>query len=212
VSRLAPTVGGAGVATTAARWGPKAAAGHAVAQKAAARGGHGTEDGPHRTVEPRMTPVEPQQTHRVTNAEWSTIERYSLMSTDPDAAARRIMNQFGEESRIPYLNIEEGDVSVLIAFPIIRLFIASLTGVESLALPVRSRWTPGSVLLSSTSLPDHLNAWTWTKGRLSICQAPTGHVPVPQKQPTVPRTRDRAKRGAGSQTTHRSNRTSERRI
>jgi type IV secretion system protein TrbL len=38
-------VGGAGVATTAARWGPKAAAGHAVAQKAAARGGHGTEDG-----------------------------------------------------------------------------------------------------------------------------------------------------------------------
>lgn len=33
-------VAGAGVATTAARWGPKAAAGHAVAQKAAARGGH----------------------------------------------------------------------------------------------------------------------------------------------------------------------------
>ena len=38
-------VGGAGVATTAARWGPKAAAGHAVAQKAAARGGHGGDDG-----------------------------------------------------------------------------------------------------------------------------------------------------------------------
>ena len=37
-------VGGAGVATTAARWGPKAAAGQAIAQKAAARGGHGTED------------------------------------------------------------------------------------------------------------------------------------------------------------------------
>ncbi|GAA0280541.1 hypothetical protein [Halobacterium noricense] len=36
-------VGGAGIATTAARWGPKAAAGHAVAQKAAARGGH-TDD------------------------------------------------------------------------------------------------------------------------------------------------------------------------
>ena len=39
-------VGGAGVATTAARWGPKAAAGQAIAQKAAAQGGHGTEDGP----------------------------------------------------------------------------------------------------------------------------------------------------------------------
>jgi type IV secretion system protein TrbL len=37
-------VGGAGVATTAARWGPKAAAGHAVAQKAAARGGHTSGD------------------------------------------------------------------------------------------------------------------------------------------------------------------------
>lgn len=36
---------GSGVATTAARWGPKAAAGHAVAQKAAARGGHGGDNG-----------------------------------------------------------------------------------------------------------------------------------------------------------------------
>ena len=37
-------VGGAGVATTAARWGPKAAAGQAVAQKAAARGESSDED------------------------------------------------------------------------------------------------------------------------------------------------------------------------
>ncbi|ELY79689.1 hypothetical protein C487_06063 [Natrinema pallidum DSM 3751] len=36
-------VGGAGVATTAARWGPKAAAGQAVAQKAAARGDNGDQ-------------------------------------------------------------------------------------------------------------------------------------------------------------------------
>jgi len=49
------------------------------------------------------------------------------------------MDQFGEESRIPYLNIEEGDVGMLIAFPIIGLFIAGLTGIESLAPPVR-RW------------------------------------------------------------------------
>ncbi|MDZ5810531.1 hypothetical protein U4E84_04090 [Halorubrum sp. AD140] len=39
-------VGGAGVATTAARWGPKAAAGHVVAQKTAARAGHGADDSP----------------------------------------------------------------------------------------------------------------------------------------------------------------------
>jgi type IV secretion system protein TrbL len=37
-------VGGAGVATTAARWGPKAAAGQAVAQQAAARGPNSDED------------------------------------------------------------------------------------------------------------------------------------------------------------------------
>src|SRR6056297_2930990 len=37
-------VGGAGVATTATRWGPKAAAGHAVAQKAAARGESSDEE------------------------------------------------------------------------------------------------------------------------------------------------------------------------
>jgi len=70
-------VGGAGVATTAARWGPKAAAGQAIAQKAAARGGHGTEDGVHRTAEPRMTQVGPQQTHRVTKPEWNTIEVFT---------------------------------------------------------------------------------------------------------------------------------------
>ena len=38
------SVGGAGIATTAARWGPKAAAGHALAQKAAARAESGTEE------------------------------------------------------------------------------------------------------------------------------------------------------------------------
>ena len=37
-------VGGAGVATTAARWGPKAAAGQAIAQKAAARGESSDEE------------------------------------------------------------------------------------------------------------------------------------------------------------------------
>lgn len=37
-------VGGAGVATTAARWGPKAAAGQVLAEKAAARGEHGTAE------------------------------------------------------------------------------------------------------------------------------------------------------------------------
>ncbi len=84
------------------------------------------------------------------------------MSIDQDAAARRIMDQFGEESRIPYLNIEEGDVGVLIAFPIVGLFIAGLTGIESLALPFVAGGFGFGVAIVYVS-PDHLNAWTWTK-------------------------------------------------
>jgi len=81
---------------------------------------------------------------------------------DQDAAARRIMDQFGEESRIPYLNIEEGDVGILISFPIIGLLIAGLTGVDSLALP----FVVGGLGLGFAVIyvsPDHVNAWTWTK-------------------------------------------------
>ena len=84
------------------------------------------------------------------------------MSIDQDAAARRIMDQFGEESRIPYLNIEEGDVGVLIAFPIIGLFIAGLTGIESLALPFVAGGFGFGVAVIYVS-PNHLNAWTWVK-------------------------------------------------
>ena len=73
------------------------------------------------------------------------------MSADQDAAARRIMDQLGEESRIPYLNIEEGDVGMLIAFPIIGLFIAGLTGIESLA----SRSSLAGLVLASPSSTSH---------------------------------------------------------
>ncbi|QKY20515.1 hypothetical protein B4589_009040 [Halolamina sp. CBA1230] len=83
------------------------------------------------------------------------------MSSDNDAAPRRIMDQFGEASRIPYLNIEEGDVGVLIAFPIAGLFLASLIGVESLALPLIAAGAGfGTALVYVT--PEHLTAWTWT--------------------------------------------------
>ncbi|GGN24759.1 hypothetical protein [Halarchaeum nitratireducens] len=82
------------------------------------------------------------------------------MATDPDAAARRIMNQFGEESRIPYFNIEEGDVGVLIAFPIMGLLLAALTGIQSLALPFVAGGLGLGVAIIYVS-PSHLNAWTW---------------------------------------------------
>jgi len=67
-------VGGAGVATTAARWGPKAAASHAVAQKAAARGGgDGTEQSApsYRRTEndPNRTNTDPTSENRETEFE-----------------------------------------------------------------------------------------------------------------------------------------------
>ena len=90
---------------------------------------------------------------------------------DQDAAARRIMDQFGEESRIPYLNIEEGDVGILISFPIIGLLIAGLTGVDSLALPfvVGGLGFGFAVIYVS---PDQVNAWTWTKDLYRYAKRP----------------------------------------
>ncbi|ELZ89088.1 hypothetical protein [Haloferax sulfurifontis] len=82
------------------------------------------------------------------------------MSTDSDAAERRLMDEFGEESRIPGLNIEEGDVGVLIVFPLLGLFIAGLTGIDSLAVPLIA----GGIGLGAAVVyvtPDHLTAWAW---------------------------------------------------
>jgi len=90
------------------------------------------------------------------------------MSIDEDAAARRIMDQFGEESRIPYLNIEEGDVGVLIAFPIVGLFIAGLTGIES---RVRRRDR-----LRLARPPERVDV---DERCLSLRQAPPDHVQRP---------------------------------
>ena len=93
------------------------------------------------------------------------------MSIDQDAAARRIMDQFGEASRIPYLNVEEGDVGVLIAFPIVGLFVAGLTGIESLALPlVTGGLGFGAAVIYVT--PDHVNAWDWVKSVYRYARRP----------------------------------------
>lgn len=66
-------VGGAGIATTAARWGPKAAAGHAVAQKAAARGGHG-DDG-ESSPSYRRTENEPSEQEESTDEHGMAYDR-----------------------------------------------------------------------------------------------------------------------------------------
>lgn len=100
--------------------------------------------------------------------------------TDQDAAARRIMNQFGEESRIPYLNIEEGDVGVLIAFPIAGLFIAGLVGIESLALPLVAGGLGFGVAIIYVT-PNHLNAWTWTKDLYRYAKRPRTTFSAPDE-------------------------------
>jgi hypothetical protein len=131
------------------------------------------------------------------------------MSIDPDAAARRIMNQFGEESRIPYLNIEEGDVGVLIAFPIIGLFIASLTGFESLALPFVAGGLGFGVAVIYVS-PAHLNAWTWAKDVYRYAKRPRVTFSAPETADSSTNETERNEGGLANYTPFK-NRTSERR-
>ncbi|SFK66748.1 hypothetical protein SAMN04487950_0485 [Halogranum rubrum] len=70
------------------------------------------------------------------------------------------MNQFGDESRIPFLNVEEGDVGVLVGCPILGLFVAALSGIDTLALPfVAAGFGIGVAIVYVT--PTHLTAWAW---------------------------------------------------
>ncbi|MFW5919851.1 MAG: hypothetical protein ACOCSF_06635 [Halanaeroarchaeum sp.] len=101
------------------------------------------------------------------------------MSIDQETAARRITDQFGEESRIPYLNVDEGDVWVLIAVPIVGLFLAGLTGIESLALPFVAGGFGFGVAIVYVS-PTHLNAWTWAKDVYRYAKRPTITFSAPE--------------------------------
>ncbi|WP_426963488.1 hypothetical protein [Haloparvum alkalitolerans] len=102
------------------------------------------------------------------------------MPADQDAAARRMMEELGEESRVPYLNIEEGDMGVLIAFPIIGLFVAGLTGIDSLALPFVAGGFGLGIAVVYVS-PDHLSAWTWTKDVYRYVKRPRVTFSAPEE-------------------------------
>nr|WP_321169711.1 hypothetical protein [Halobaculum salinum] len=58
------------------------------------------------------------------------------MTDDHTAATRRIMDAIGEESRLPIINVREGDVYVLIGFPTAGLLLGGLTGIDVLVLPL----------------------------------------------------------------------------
>jgi len=110
------------------------------------------------------------------------------------------MNQFGEESHIPYLNIEEGDVGVLIAFPIVGLFVAGIAGVESLALPFVAGGLGLGVAIVYVS-PTHVNAWTWTKDVSRYAMRPQITFSAPSTLTRVPPKQTGMQ--AASQTTRR---------
>ncbi|WP_350355483.1 hypothetical protein [Halorarius litoreus] len=83
------------------------------------------------------------------------------MTSDSSAAGRRIMNQLGEKQRIPRLNVDEGDVGVVLGFPVAGLFLGTFIS-HILVLPL--------VLLGLTlgvavtyAAPPHLTAWTWLR-------------------------------------------------
>ena len=56
------------------------------------------------------------------------------MSQKSNPARRRVMNQLGEENRLPIINAREGDVGILFGLPLAGLIIGSLLGIDSLAI------------------------------------------------------------------------------
>jgi hypothetical protein len=86
------------------------------------------------------------------------------MSSDStqSAATRRIMNQLGEENRIPVLNVAEGDIGVLFGFPIGGLLIASVLGADILLVPLALLGlTVGTAVVYAA--PTQLTAWHWLR-------------------------------------------------
>lgn len=80
--------------------------------------------------------------------------------TDRDTAARRIMDDLGEENRVPIVNVDEGDVYVLLGFPIGGLLLAGFTGIDALFMPL----TLVGVVVGVASVyasPSHISAASW---------------------------------------------------
>lgn len=70
------------------------------------------------------------------------------------------MNELGEERRIPVFNVKEGDIGVLLGFPIGGLFLASLSGLSVLLLPLALVGLTAGVAIVYAA-PSHLTAWAW---------------------------------------------------
>jgi hypothetical protein len=70
------------------------------------------------------------------------------------------MAELGERARLPLLNIEEGDVGVLLAGPLIGLvFGSTLGGGTLLTITIATGLFAGVVIVYAA--PSHLTAWAW---------------------------------------------------
>jgi len=70
------------------------------------------------------------------------------------------MNRLGEDSRLPVVNIREGDIGVLLGLPIGGLLLGSLTGIDWLAIGLLlAGFSVGVALVYAA--PPQLTAWEW---------------------------------------------------
>ncbi|MCU4744176.1 hypothetical protein [Natronoglomus mannanivorans] len=79
---------------------------------------------------------------------------------DREAASRRIMDELGEENRVPIVNVDEGDVYVLLGFPIAGLLLGGLSGVDAFVLPLVLLGVVVGVAAVYAS-PSHLSGSVW---------------------------------------------------
>lgn len=96
-----------------------------------------------------------------------------------NGAHRRIMNAIGEERRLPVFNVREGDLYVLVGFPIAGLLLGGATGVDVVTLPlVLCGVVLGAAIVFAT--PSHLTATTWlATGYRYVCKRPRVTYNVP---------------------------------
>ena len=82
------------------------------------------------------------------------------MTPDQGAASRRIMNSLGEETRLPIVNVREGDVGILLSFPLGGLFVGATIGIDFLGVAL---FLLGVFLGVATvyAAPPHQSAWAW---------------------------------------------------
>ncbi|WP_263018126.1 hypothetical protein [Natronobiforma cellulositropha] len=102
------------------------------------------------------------------------------------------MNELGDGARVPIVNVDEGDVYVLLGFPVAGLLFGGLTGVDALVLPLVLCGIVVGVAAVYAS-PSHLPASTWlldlyryycTRPRVTY-NVPDGHDQAHGQQDTT---------------------------